>query len=122
MIFIAASSGRAFPHQIAIRAGATRLIWRERKCGGAMIRSYGAAMLGLMLATVPAMAQQAPPAAEFPLLLDAPRPADTGKPQILTPPPLVDSRGCAPLDCRLRVIGTVQHNGAVELNATAFRW
>jgi hypothetical protein len=89
---------------------------------GALIGSLGAALLGLLLVAAPASAQQAPPTDGFPLPLDPLRPADTGKPRILTPAPPPDSAGCAPLDCRLRVIGTVQHNGAVELSATAFRW
>ena len=85
------------------------------------MRGLGAALLSLSLVATSALAQQAAPTEGFPLPLDPLRPADTGKPRILTPPPLVESRGCAALDCRVRVIGTVQHNGAVELNATAFR-
>jgi len=60
----------------------------------------------------------------FPLPLSLPPPADVGKPRFfvspaVTPPP----SGCAAsFDCRVRVIGAIQHNGAVELSATALRW
>jgi hypothetical protein len=121
VIFIAASSGSASPHQIAIPPGATRLISRHaiaRRVDREARR--GGHRLGLVAA--PTLAQQAGPTGRFPLPLDPLRPADTGKPRILTPAPPLDTAGCAPLDCRLRVIGTVQHNGAVELNAVAFRW
>jgi hypothetical protein len=87
-----------------------------------MIRSFGAALLALTLGAAPTLAQQAAPTAGFPLGLDTSRPADTGKPQIFVPPPVVSAPGCTAFDCRLRVIGTVQRNGAVELNATALRW
>ena len=58
----------------------------------------------------------------LPLQLDLSPPADTGKPHLYAPPLSPPSADCAVLDCRLRVIGTVQHNGAVELNATALKW
>jgi hypothetical protein len=89
---------------------------------GALIGRLGGAVIGLALVAAPALAQQAASPEGFPLPLEPVRPADTGKPRILAPPPPLNTAGCAPLDCRLRVIGTVQHNGAVELNATAFRW
>ena len=60
----------------------------------------------------------------FPLPLDLPPPADTGKPRFFVPPPASPPPGgCAvAFDCRVRVIGTVQRNGAVELNATMLKW
>jgi hypothetical protein len=60
----------------------------------------------------------------FPARLDLPPPADTAKPRFfvlppVTPPPV----GCAAaFDCRVRVIGAIQHDGAVMLNTTIFKW
>jgi hypothetical protein len=84
----------------------------------------GAVGLTVFLAGSPAVAQQAQPSAGFPLELGVPPPADTGKPRFFAPPvELSPPPGCAAaLDCRLRVIGAVQHNGAVELNAALFKW
>ena len=56
------------------------------------------------------------------------RPVETGKPAILTPtpsqppaPPTGDT--CPPaLPCGARLIGSVQKNGAVELQVPAWRW
>jgi hypothetical protein len=57
------------------------------------------------------------------LLLELPPPADTDKPHLFGLPLLPPPMGCAAaFDCRVRVVGTVQHNGAVVLNATAFKW
>lgn len=58
------------------------------------------------------------------LWLDLTPPANTGKPRLFVPPPVVPPpSGCAAaLDCRVRIIGAVQRNGAIELNATAFKW
>jgi len=85
-------------------------------------------VLAAAVGAVPARAQQAATGRATlagPLLL--PSPADTGKPVIFEPPPLVADPmarpGCpAALPCGVRIIGTVQKNGAVELNATALRW
>ena len=60
----------------------------------------------------------------FPLPLDLPPPADTGKPNLfvappVTPPPLGRATS---FDCRVRVIGAIRRNGAVELNATLLKW
>ncbi|HTZ37739.1 MAG TPA: hypothetical protein VMB84_17045 [Stellaceae bacterium] len=51
-------------------------------------------------------------------------PADTGKPRVFQRPPLdLPGGGCDGLvDCRLRLIGRLPREGAVELNATALRW
>jgi hypothetical protein len=87
------------------------------------------ALVGLALGGVPAMAQQISDgmaAAEgFPLSPNPAPPADTGKPLFFAPPAmrLPPAANCdAALDCRLRAIGTVQHNGAVELEATILKW
>jgi hypothetical protein len=60
----------------------------------------------------------------LPLPLDLPEAAFSGKPRFFLPPPMVaPPSGCAAaFDCRVRVIGAIQHNGAVELNAAVFKW
>jgi hypothetical protein len=91
----------------------------------ATIGRWGVALATLAICASPVSAQQSTqpaPAGAVPLALSPP--ADTGKPR-LSPPPLeaTPAPGCeAVLDCRLKVIGTVQHNGAVELNAALFKW
>ena len=76
-----------------------------------------------MAAALPAAAQETPPG-----WLSLPRPADSGKAIIYDPQFAAkgekDSRsGCTPgLQCRLRLLGVIQNNGAVELRATAFTW
>jgi hypothetical protein len=88
------------------------------------MRAVVAVVLSLGFASASAWAQD--PAMEaFPLPLGASRPAESGKPLNLTPPapaPVAPSGGCAAWDCRFRVIGTVQHNGAVEFNTNLLRW
>jgi hypothetical protein len=85
-------------------------------------------LMELMLRAGVAMAQPAPSdmvaADGFPLPFNLPPPADTGKPRFfVSPPEAPPPSGCsASLDCRVRVIGEIQRNGAVELNATALRW
>jgi hypothetical protein len=60
--------------------------------------------------------------------LALPRPAETGKPPIYDPqlaeqPGNDRFPGCSPgLPCRLRLLGVIRNNGAVELRATAFTW
>jgi len=55
-----------------------------------------------------------------------PFPTDAGKPVIYGPKFIAKSdedKGCAPgFSCRLRLLGVIQNNGAVELRATAFTW
>jgi hypothetical protein len=84
------------------------------------------AVAGLALCGGQAMAQQAANGVAgegFPLFLDPTPPADTGKPRFFAPSLPPPSPYCAAaFDCRLRVIGTVQHNGAVELNGTLLKW
>jgi len=68
------------------------------------------------------LAQQVAPSAR-PLVLDLPPPADTGTPRFFAPRDLPPSANCvAVLDCRVKVIGEVQHNGAVELNGALLKW
>ena len=74
---------------------------------------------------VPAAGQQA--GGEGPVLLALPPfPTDAGKPVIYGPQFIAKSdedKGCAPgFSCRLRLLGVIQNNGAVELRATAFTW
>jgi hypothetical protein len=53
-------------------------------------------------------------------------PADSGKPMILTPSPVLPARpieDCLPtMPCGMRLLGTVRRNGAVELQVPALRW
>lgn len=71
------------------------------------------------------LATREPVAAEgFPLPIGSTLAAEAGKPRpfVLAPvaPPAM---GCAAaFDCRLRVVGAVQRNGAVELNAAVLKW
>jgi hypothetical protein len=73
----------------------------------------------------PATAQQAGGGGPAPLILPS-FPTDAGKPQIYGSPFIAksdDDKGCAPgFSCRLRLLGVIQNNGAVELRATAFTW
>jgi hypothetical protein len=79
-------------------------------------------IVAAIAATLPAAAQ------ETPGWLSLPRPADSGKAIIYDPQIAAegekDSRsGCTPgLQCRLRLLGVIQNNGAVELRGTAFTW
>ena len=52
-------------------------------------------------------------------------PADSGKPMIFTPPPtiLCPKNDCLPdMPYGIRLLGTVQRNGVVELRVPALRW
>jgi hypothetical protein len=73
----------------------------------------------------PAAAQQAVGGGPATFILP-PHPTDTGKPVIYDPQFVAkseDDGGCAAgLPCRLRLLGVIQNNGAVELRATAFTW
>ena len=73
----------------------------------------------------PAAAQQAVDGGSARLALP-PHPTDAGKPVIYDPPFVAksdDEKDCAPgFSCRLRLLGVIQNNGAVELRATAFTW
>ena len=87
-------------------------------------------MVGLaaLVVSAPALAQSAayePTAsAGFPLPIDPGIAAEAGKPRpFVTVPAAPPATGCAAaLECRLRVIGAVQHNGAVELNGAVLKW
>jgi hypothetical protein len=74
---------------------------------------------------LPATAQQAVGGVPAPLTLP-PYPTDAGKPVIFSPQFIAKSdedKGCAPgFSCRLRLLGVIQNNGALELRATAFTW
>ena len=91
-----------------------------------MRRWRSAALLAAAAAwALPAAAQQAVGAGPAPLALP-PYPTDAGKPVIYGSRLIARSdedKGCAPgFSCRLRLLGVIQNNGAVELRATAFTW
>ena len=88
---------------------------------------WSLASVMLVLGVVPAWAQQAiqaaPTPGNQPLVLDLTPPADTGKPRYFAPQDPPPSPGCAALlDCRVKVIGALQHNGAVEFNGALLKW
>jgi hypothetical protein len=93
-----------------------------------MKRMAAAIVVAVLAAgSVPATAQSAASemtAEEFLLPLGLSSPADTGKPRFFVLPPVMPPpSGCAAsFDCRVRVIGAIQYNGAVELNATMLKW
>ena len=93
-----------------------------------MWRWFSAAVLVAAAATgaVPATAQQAGGGGGPALLALPPFPTDAGKPVIYGSQFIAKSdqdKGCAPgFSCRLRLLGVIQNNGAVELRATAFTW
>ncbi len=74
---------------------------------------------------LPAAAQQAGGGGPTALTLP-PYPTGAGKPVIYGSQFIAKSdedKGCAPgFSCRLRLLGVIQNNGAVELRATAFTW
>jgi len=82
---------------------------------------FAAAVVGAL----PAAAQQAVGGGPV-LLALPPYPTDAGKPVIYGPQFIARSdedKGCAPgFSRRLRLLGVIQNNGAVELRATAFTW
>ena len=82
-------------------------------------------LLAVAAWAMPAAAQQAVGAAPAPLALP-PFPTDAGKPVIYGSQFIAKSdgdKGGAPgFSCRLRLLGVIQNNGAVELRATAFTW
>ncbi len=96
-----------------------------------MQRRYAAAaLLAAAACAVPAAAQQTIGGGPAPLTLPL-HPTEAGKPLIYDPQFVAksgddkagDDRGCAPgFSCRLRLLGVIQNNGAVELRATAFTW
>jgi len=81
----------------------------------------------LALAGSPALAADPASGPQLWDRLPATPPADSGKARLGTPPPVPlagpDSANCAPaLPCGARLLGTVRHNGAVELQVPAWRW
>lgn len=101
-----------------------------------MLKAYDDSMIRLVLMVAVALAPSGGAATAqsaasdmmaidgFPAPLDLPPPADTAKPRFfvlppVTPPPV----GCAAaFDCRVRVTGAIQHDGAVVLNTTILKW
>lgn len=85
--------------------------------------ALAAVVVAALTAVTPATAQQA--LKEWTAL---PHPTDTGKPPIYDPQIVRKAdqdqqSGCAAgLQCRFRLLGVIQNNGAVELQATAFKW
>jgi hypothetical protein len=94
-------------------------------------RQYAAsALLAVAAWALPAAAQHAVGGGPAPLALPF-YPTEAGKPVIYDPQFVAksaddkagDDKGCGPgLACRLRLLGVIQKNGAVELRATAFTW
>lgn len=89
-----------------------------------MWRWFAAALLAAGVGSAaPSAAQQAP----LPSLALR-YPTDSGKPMIFDPPTLTKEEndrlsGCTlGLQCRFRLLGVIQNNGAVELRGTAFTW
>ena len=87
--------------------------------------SWAAALFAATAGALPAVAQQTVGGGPAPLALP-PHPTDTGKPLIYDPQFVAKSdedKVCAPgFSCRLRLLGVIQNNGAVELRATVFNW
>jgi hypothetical protein len=80
--------------------------------------------LAIAAATQALAAQLGNPADLWNPPADLPR-ADSGKPAIFTPPPVLPRTTdyCpAGMPCGLRLLGTVQRNGAVEVQVPALRW
>ena len=84
-----------------------------------------ALFMAIWICAAPAIAQQAAGNAPATLSLP-PHPTDAGKPVIYDPQFVAkseDDSGCAVgSQCRLRLFGVIQNNGAVELRATVFTW
>jgi hypothetical protein len=110
----------AAPHQIAI-------VTSSQADYDDTMKRLAAVILGaLAIGIVPARGQvdDKGGAAGFSLPLDPSPFADSGKPHVFVLPPVTPPpSGCATaFDCRLRLLGAIQHDGAVELNATVFKW
>jgi len=95
---------------------------------GRRIRLELAAIAAALGAAAPGLAGE-PAGSGFPLPLASVPPTTTegGKAAIYTPPPVApapaETEQCPPaLPCGARLIGTVQKNGAVELQVPAWRW
>jgi hypothetical protein len=84
-----------------------------------------AALAAAAICAPPAAAQQSFGGGPATLTLP-PHPTNAGKPVIYDPQFFAkpqDDRDCASgFSCRLRLLGVIQNNGAVELRATAFTW
>ena len=92
-----------------------------------MIQRWASAVVLMvaMAGSLPAAAQQAGGGGPATLTLPS-FPTDAGKPQIYGSQFIAKSdedKGCAPgFSCRLRLLGVIQNNGAIELRATVFTW
>jgi len=88
-------------------------------------RCWAAGLVAAIAGAGPAAAQQAVGSGPAPLTLP-PHRTDTGKPLIYDPQFVAKSdedKVCAPgFSCRLRLLGVIQNNGAVELRVTVFTW
>ncbi|TLZ31315.1 MAG: hypothetical protein E6K32_20120 [Gammaproteobacteria bacterium] len=86
-----------------------------------------AALAAVLLAVIAAASSAAPQQLSAPWA-PLPHPTDSGKPVIFDPQFAAkadnDQRlGCAQgLQCRWRLLGVIQNNGAVELRTTALTW
>jgi len=87
--------------------------------------SPAVALVAAAIGASPAAAQQTVGGGTATFTLPS-HPTDAGKPLIYDPAFIAksdDDKGCAPgFSCRLRLLGVIQNNGAVELRATAFTW
>jgi len=89
-----------------------------------MRRWFAAALLAAGVGSAAPLAAQQAPLPSLALRY----PTDSGKPMIFDPPTLTKEEndrlsGCTPgLQCRFRLLGVIQNNGAVELRGTAFTW
>jgi hypothetical protein len=91
-----------------------------------MRRWFWAAALVAAFAGVPPAAAEQSIGGEPGQLVLPPHPIDAGKPVIYDPQFIAKSdedKVCAPgSSCRVRLLGVIQNNGAVELQATVFTW
>ena len=90
------------------------------------MRSVPAALLLMIVAAAPVSAGQSDGVVDLWRAPNALPSADSGKPAIPTPSPAIrptPGNDClAAMPCGMRLLGTVQRNGAVELQVPALRW
>jgi hypothetical protein len=119
------SRSQASRHQIAIARRPSSGKIAAHRSERASMRLRRAAFALAILAAMPAEAGQSGAALDlWSPATDLPR-ADSGKPLIFTPPSVVPKRtdDCPrAMPCGLRLLGTVQRNGAVELRVPALQW
>ena len=85
--------------------------------------------LAAVITSLPVAAQQkmSPIELAVPPAIGSPIPTESGKPLVLTPPPVAakpdDRTGCVPgLPCGTRLLGAVEKNGAVAIEFPALKW